>query len=363
MRYSPGMTRPQTLLELAGVFLKLGLLGFGGPPAHLAMMERECVERRGWLTKQEMLDAIGAANLVPGPNSTEVAIHLGLRRGGILGLLVAGICFIFPAALFSGILAALYVRYGQMPVVEPFLAGTRPAIVAVTLATGAALARSAVKGKGLAALGLAVLGLSMVGVPELVCLLSAGLVAAYAARPKPTTVGASIALGAVALFFLQTGLSIYGGGYVLAAYLEGGLVRDLGWLTRAQVLDAVAIGQVTPGPVFSTATFAGYLLGGPAGAVVATVGIFAPAFLFVAVLGRIVRWARSNARSGAFLDGVNVAAVALILAVGLRLTPGVVGDWRAGLLFLTAALVTFVLKLNAGVTVLGAGLLGFVLFR
>ena len=328
--------RLPALLELARLFLKLGATAFGGPAAHIAMMEDEVVRRRGWLSRDEFLDLLGATNLIPGPNSTEMAIHVGHRRAGWAGLLVAGVCFIVPATAIVWVLAWVYVRYGRLPQVAGLLYGVKPVIIAIVVQALWGLGRSALKTRALVLAGLASAALSFAGVNELALLFGAGLAMALArgvARARALGVAflpplSTLGLAAVAtaqpfqlstlfLVFLKVGAVLFGSGYVLLAFLRAELVVRLGWLSEGQLLDAVAVGQVTPGPVFTTATFVGYVLGGHAGAAAATAGIFLPAFLFVAVSGPLVPRLRRSAAAGAFLDGVNVASLALMAVVTL----------------------------------------------
>ena len=333
--------------EIARLFLKLGATAFGGPAAHVAMMEEEVVRRRGWLSRDEFLDYLGATNLIPGPNSTELAIHIGHARAGWSGLVVAGMAFILPATVIVTAVAWGYVRYGSLPQVEGLLYGVKPVVMAVVAQALWSLGRSALKSRVLAIVGIAALVAALAGVHELVVLAATGVVTAIiavgsqlrrtagvpllaatlsgsAALAAGGSAAISTAAGPVTLWplflvFAKTGAVLFGSGYVLLAFLRADLVERLGWLTERQLLDAVAIGQVTPGPVFTTATFVGYVLAGPTGAVVATVGIFLPAFFFVAVSGPLVPRLRQSPRAGAVLDGVNVASLALMAAVSWQL--------------------------------------------
>jgi chromate transporter len=345
-----------TLGELTRLFLRLGFTAFGGPAAHIAMMKDEVVSRRQWLTEAEFLDLLGATNLIPGPNSTEMAIHIGLRQGGWRGLLLAGCCFILPAVFIVSIFAWAYMRFGSLPTIAGLLYGVKPVIIAVIIQAIWGLLKPAMKTRFLMVLGLAVLVLSILGMDEVVLLFGAGALAGImrwamppADMPRPaayrvlglvlvaaamvllptalthfwnaSTSGADsghgipFGLTPLFLFFLKIGSVLYGSGYVLLAFLRDGLVTQWHWLTEAQLLDATAVGQVTPGPVFTTATFIGYVLGGPWAGLVATLGIFLPSFVFVAVSGPLVPRLRRSPLAGAFLDGVNVAALALMIAV------------------------------------------------
>lgn len=380
------------LLELAGLFLRLGTTAFGGPAAHIAMMEDEVVRRRQWLTREEFLDLLGATNLIPGPNSTELAIHIGHRRAGWAGLLIAGCCFIFPATLIVSVIAWAYVRFGSLPQAEGLLYGVKPVIIAVVIQALWGLSRTAVKNTGLAVLGLVAAGLNFFGANELVVLFGSGILVAASravtrrcraiSSPRPPLltlvpglplppaaglVGAATALvpfsfGSLFLFFAKVGSVLFGSGYVLLAFLRADLVERWHWLTEAQLLDAIAVGQFTPGPVFTTATFIGYVLGDVTGAAAATAGIFLPAFFFVAISGPLVPRLRQSAIAGAFLDGVNVASLALMAVVSWRLCESALVDWFTGSLALTAALMLFRWRVNsAWLVLIGAGL-GYLAF-
>jgi chromate transporter len=334
MRAVTDPPRATRLRELVAVFGTLGVIGFGGPAAHIALMRREVVERRRWLTDQGMVDLVGITNLIPGPNSTELAMHVGRQRAGGIGLVVAGLAFIIPAALIVLALAWAYVEYGATPTGEALLYGIKPVIIAIVLAALVAFARTALAGPLRAIVAVAVGLLWLAGVSELV-LLAGGALAVAAIRlgtMQPwAAIGVSVPMAAagaaaasvnlvtLAAVFLKAGALLYGSGYVLLAFLRGDLVEGLGWLTDAQLLDAVAIGQVTPGPLFTTATFIGYVLAGIPGAVVATVAIFLPAFIFVALVGPLADRVRDRPLTAALLDGVNAAALGLMAAVTVQL--------------------------------------------
>jgi chromate transporter len=324
------------LTEVAALFLKLGVIGFGGPAAHIALMRDEVVRRRGWLRDDEFLEMVGATNLIPGPNSTELAIHLGHRRAGVRGLLVAGLCFIAPAALIVGVLAWLYREHGTDPTVVDLRYGVLPVVIAIVANALVGLARTALTAVLPVLLAVGAAAGFLLGVNELSILIACGVLAALWAgrnrfRPNevkswlgpmlmaPVASGAPVSLGRLLVVFLEIGSVLYGSGYVLLAFLQRLLVDDLGWLTGQQVLDAITVGQVTPGPVFTTATFVGWQVDGLPGAVVATFGIFAPSFLFVGLLGRIVPWMRQRPMTKAFLDGVTVASLGLMAGVLVRL--------------------------------------------
>ncbi len=376
-------SRHGPLRELAALFLKLGTIAFGGPAAHIAMMEEEVVRRRRWLSREDFLDLVGAVNLIPGPNSTELAIHIGHRRAGWKGLLVAGICFIVPAFVLVFAIAWGYVRFGRLPQAQSFLYGVKPVIIAVVVQALWGLGRSAVKNARLGVLGFIALAAVMLGAHELLVLFAIGAAAMAfeviaAKRPSRLSAllippglfslagasvagGAGVQAGTLFLVFLKVGSVLFGSGYVLLAFLRADLVERLGWMTEAQLLDAVAVGQVTPGPVFTTATFIGYLLAGPSGAVLATVGIFAPAFAFVALSGPLVPWLRKTREAGAFLDGINVASLALMAAVTWQLGRAALSDgWAIGLAALSAV-VLLRYRVNSAWLVLGGAATGLLL--
>ncbi|MGW7482689.1 chromate efflux transporter [Nonomuraea muscovyensis] len=326
---SPGSVR-----EVALLFLKLGTIAFGGPAAHTAMMRDELVRRRGWVTDQRFVDLMGATNLVPGPNSTELAIHLGYDRARWRGLLAAGICFILPAALIVTALAWAYVTYGETPAVEGILYGVVPAVIAIIVHALFGLLRTVVKNVWLGLLAAAALAAYLLGVNELLVLAAGGLLAGGVLLARHAGRGAHglvavplLGLGdptggqltQLFLTMLKIGAVLYGSGYVLLAFLRGDFVDRLGWLTEQQLIDAVSIGQVTPGPVFTTATFIGYVIAGPAGAFLATVAIFLPSFVFVGLLTKITDRLRSSDWTSALLDGVNAAAFALMAGVSYQL--------------------------------------------
>ncbi len=388
-KFTPPGARPRTsLAELAALFLKLGTIAFGGPAAHIAMMEDEVVRRRQWLTREQFLDYLGATNLIPGPNSTELAIHIGHARAGWPGLLVAGGAFILPATLMVGALAWAYVRFGALPEVAGALYGVKPVVIAVVIQALWGLWRSAVKSYGLAALGLAAVAATALGVHELAVLaIAAGAAATFFRLPRSTetrrstaliaaagslpaltaklaaaasgTAGvASASLGSLFATFVKIGAVLFGSGYVLLAFLRADFVERFGWLTERQLLDAVAVGQVTPGPVFTTATFVGYLVAGGAGAVVATVGIFLPAFVFVALSGPLVPRIRRSPMAGAALDGVNVASLALMAVVTWQLGRAAMVDGVTVLLALVSALLLVRFRINSAWLVAGGALIG-----
>ena len=393
---APAEQRPPTrraLGEIARLFLTLGLISFGGPAAHIAMMEDEVVRRRRWLTREAFLDYLGATNLIPGPNSTELAIHIGRVRGGWPGLVVAGACFILPATLIVAALAAAYVRYGALPAASGVLRGVKPVVIAVVVQALWGLARSAVRSRRLAALGAGAVLAAALGVHELVVLAAAAVVgmlllllarptgagwhrsAAVSAMPMamPVAMQAAAASGGAAaagvslwpLFgvFAKTGALLFGSGYVLLAFLRADLVERLHWLTERQLLDAVAVGQVTPGPLFTTATFIGYVLAGGAGAATATVGIFLPAFIFVAISGPLVPRLRASPLAGAALDGINAASLALMAVVSWQLARAAIVDLPTAGLALASAVLLLRYRVNSAWLVAGGAALGLLLWR
>jgi chromate transporter len=402
------------LEELAGLFLKLGATAFGGPAAHIAMMEHEVVRRRGWMSREEFLDLLGATNLLPGPNSTKMSLFVGHARAGLAGLLVAGLSFVLPATAIVLAFAWAYVRFGALPAMPHFFEGIKPVVLALVATALVSLGRTAVKTRFHLALG-AVAVVAAFFVHEFLLLLLAGCVSVLAmqiedllrrvrgdgapAAPKPegeasaegadaraslardsdasphapskkssslvvplffssAAISSSFSLSGLFFFFLKTGAILFGSGYVLLAFLRADLVERWHWLTSAQLLDAVAVGQFTPGPLSSTATFIGYVLAGPAGAAVATIGIFLPAFAFVAACGPFVPRLRASRPVGAFLDGVNVGALALMAAVTLQLARSALVGVPTAALFLASAAVLAVFRINAAWLVLAGGLLG-----
>src|SRR3984957_4757020 len=364
-----------SLRELAGLFTKLGLTAFGGPAAHIAMMQKEVVEKRGWMDHQHFLDLIGATNLIPGPNSTEMAIHIGHERGGWKGLLVAGCCFILPAVLITGGIAWLYQRYGQLPQVRPFIYGIKPAIIAIILAAVFPLAKKALKSVELWVIGVLALAASLLGLNEIFVMFGAGflvLLRWVLRRPggplKMVLPFVFLELpffsaGNVRIFlvFLKIGAILYGSGYVLFAFLDSELVAK-GLLSRAQLVDAIAVGQFTPGPVFSSVTFIGWRRNGFFGAVMATVAVFLPSFVFVALLNPLVPRMRRSKGFSAFLDGVNAASVAIIVAVCIVFARETVTDWRTVLIAVLSLVLVFGFrKVNTAFVVVGGALAGWLL--
>lgn len=362
------------LKELARLFTKLGFIAFGGPAAHTAMMREEVVVRRGWMSDQEFLDLVGITNLIPGPNSTELAIHIGRLRAGWRGLLVAGACFILPATLIVLVFAWGYVRYGSTPTGESLLYGVAPVIIAVVAQALRGLLRTAVKGPLTAIVGgLALASYLFLGINEILLLVAGGLAMlltqrAGRRRGGPAVVlppamlwlvapGVSLGLGKLFLSFLKIGSVLFGSGYVLLAFLRSEFVGT-GMLSEQKLIDAVAVGQFTPGPVFTTATFVGYLLEGVPGALVATGGIFLPAFVFVALTGPLIPRLRSSPVARDVLDGVNAVSLALMAGVTWQLGRTAIVDPLTVLLAVAALVLLVRFKVNAAWLVIGGGVLG-----
>ena len=363
MGEAPQESPRRKLWELALVYLRLGFTAFGGPAAHIAMMEQEFVQKRRWLSREKFLDLLGAANLIPGPTSTEMGIYIGHARAGWPGLILAGVCFIGPAAALTLLLAMAYTRYGALPSGSAVLYGIKPVIIAIVALALWSLARAAVRTWLLGLIALGALIAAALGANLLLVLFGSGLLSAAARRPPRVTsrsttavvalavpgavTAAPFSLSALFLAFVKIGLVLFGSGYLLLAFLRADFVEARHWLTEAQLLDAVAAGQVTPGPVFSTATFIGYLLGGVPGAAVATLAVFLPSFAFVAVSGPFIPRLRRSATVGAFLDGLNVGAVALMAVVSWQLGRTAIVDVPTALLGLISAVALIRFQLNS----------------
>lgn len=374
------MEERNNLRELAKLFLKLGIIGFGGPAAHIAMMQEEVVHKKKWLSEQHFQDLIGATNLIPGPNSTEMAIHIGHERAGWKGLIVAGFCFILPAVLITGFFAWLYKEYGQLPELKPFLYGIEPAIIAIILAAIFPLARKSLKTIELGVIGCVVLLLSVLHYNEIVILFGAGFLALFlhslkkSKSDKTTRNWIPLALFPVSkttlvastnwnlfLIFLKIGAILYGSGYVLFAFLDAELVAK-GLLSRSQLIDAIAVGQFTPGPVFSSVTFIGYQINGITGALISTFAIFLPSFVFVALLNPLVKKLRNSKPFSVFLDAVNVASVAIIVSICFQMGRDTITDWRTILIaVLSIGIAFYYKKINSAIIVLGGAITGYLL--
>ncbi|MDZ8087331.1 MAG: chromate efflux transporter [Nostoc sp. DedQUE12b] len=392
---------PSRLGELANLFFKLGVIGFGGPVAHIAMIEDEVVKRRQWLTREHFLDLLGATNLIPGPNSTEMAIHIGYIYAGWLGLIVSGVCFVLPAVLITGGFAWVYVVYGTLPQIAPLLYGIKPAVLAIIINALWGLAKKAVKTHQLLVIAFAVALLTLLfKLNEVIALLIGGLLgmvwlnsgekndkpgdkanfliaslstgatlkasAVLATSLATASTVANVSLWQLGWFFLKVGSVLFGGGYLLVAFLQGGLVQEYGWLTQQQLLDAIAIGQFTPGPVLSTATFIGYVIAGIPGAIVATIGIFLPSFVFVAALNPLIPRLRASSWTRAFLDAVNVSAVALMVVTTLQLGAATLTlpqapfvDFLGLAIAIVSAILAIRFRINAAWLVFGSAFIGW----
>ena len=378
-----------TLSQLSRLFLKLGFVAFGGPAAHIAMMEEEVVTIRGWFSRKHFMDLLGATNLIPGPNSTEMALHVGYTVRGFSGLLVAGICFILPAALMTGTLAWFYLQYGRLPQLNPFLTGIKACVVAIILAAVVRLGRSAVTSVPLALIAITVLAAGLAGVSEVILILAGGIVgmlwlswmkhrvrtllcsllplglllprglALFSSGAAPIAAPAAPGLTEIGLFFLKIGSILFGSGYVLFAFLEGGMVRDNGWLTSQQLLDTIAAGQLTPGPVLTTATFTGFLLKGWSGALTATAAIFLPSFVFVLLLNPLIPRLRESPWTASFLDAVNASALGLMAAVVIQLGRATLVDWQGWLIALAAAVLATRFKVSTPLLIAGSAVVGW----
>lgn len=374
-------SRSSRLLGVVQLFLKLGFTAFGGPAAHIALMHDEVVKRRKWLSDQEFIDLVGATNLIPGPNSTEMTIYIGLRRAGWLGLLAGGLCFVTPAVLIVLALAWAYVRFGTTPEAGWLMYGIKPVVIAIIAQALWSLGRSALKTPPLALVGAAVIMLYILGVNEIALLFGSGLLVMLATNIRrlrdlhprlvlaPLVPGAglitSAALASAAfslpllfLTFLKIGAVLYGSGYVLLAFLRSDLVVRYAWLTDQQLLDAIAIGQVTPGPLFTAATFIGYILAGVPGALLATLGIFLPSFIFVALSSPLIPRLRGSSWASGFLDGVNASALGLMAAVTLQLARLSLVDITTILVALTALGLMLRFRINSTWLILGGALIG-----
>ncbi len=379
----PPEQKQHRLRELASVFFRLGTVAFGGPAAHIAMMDDEVVKRRQWMSRDQLLDLIGVTNLLPGPNSTELAIHIGYERASWSGLFVAGGSFILPAFALVWLLAALYVRYQSVPQMGWLLYGIKPVIIAVVLQALWKLGKKAAKDRPTTVVGFCAIALYFTGINEILLLLLAGLAvmlvknwqnrnnivggfllplsASLAQAGGTAATAASVGWAGVFLFFLKIGCVLYGSGYVLLAFLQRDLVEQQQWLTSQQLLDAIAIGQITPGPVFTTATFVGYLLAGNAGAIAGTIGIFLPAFLLVGLVNPWVPKIRQSPWASGFLDGVNAGALGLMAGVTYTLATAALVDWLTVILAVLSAVLVFRLKINSAWLVIAGGVIGLCL--
>jgi chromate transporter len=375
------------LKEVALLFLKLGLITFGGPAAHIALFEDEVVTKRKWMTHQHFLDLVGATNLIPGPNSTEMAMHTGYNRAGVAGLITAGICFTLPAVLITGVFAYVYAVYGNLPDVKPFLYGIKPAVIIIILNAVYRLGLKAIKGWKLITIGISVIAVNIAGLNEIFSILFGGIFGAlfvylveknntlnsfsvftilslgFLPAVMQTVEKTEVSLTTIFLTCLKIGAVWFGGGYILVAYFDGEFVQGLNWLTRQELLDAIAVGQFTPGPFLSSATFIGYQIAGIPGAVYATVGIIIPSFIFVAVLNPLIPKLRKSNFFSKFLDAVNVSALAVMLVVAVQLGYEVLIDWSAWVIAILSVVAFFTIKkINAAWIILGGAVLGYTFY-
>lgn len=368
------------LREIALVFTKLGAIAFGGPAAHIAQIELEVVQNRQWMSREKLLDLLGISNLIPGPNSTELAIHIGLEQAGWQGMLVAGACFILPAMLLVWGLAIAYVEYQTIPAVGWFLYGVKPVIMAIIAQALWKLGRSALKNVATWSAGILVLALYFLNINEIILMLGAGLAVSlignltFLKKTKSLSIFFPFPLAAIAvethpktwtavfLSFLKIGSVLYGGGYVLLAFVQQEFVDRTHWLTSQQLLDAVAIGQFTPGPLFTTATFIGYLVAGNLGAIAGTIGIFLPAFILVPLINPFVAKLRKSPWTSGFLDGVNAASIGLMAAVALELGRGTLIDvWTILVAIASLGILLKFPKFNSAWLVMAGGAIGWLL--
>ena len=362
-------------MEIFKFFFRFGWVAFGGPAAHIALMEEELVEKRKWLSSQEYLDYMGMTNLIPGPNSTEMTMHMGYHRGGVKGLFIAGMSFIFPAVLITLIIAIFYSQIKDIESLQPIIAGIKAAVLSFITAAIVKLGKKAYKSTLLGVIGVLAVVIAFLGVNEIFVILGAGVLGALIAIAKrPASLNSTLILPLIAfavsashtskifLIFLKVGAVLFGSGYVLFAYLDGELINNLGWLTHSDLVEAIAVGQMTPGPVLSTATFIGYQIGGISGAIAATLGIFLPSFLFVWLLNPIVHRMRKNPILTSFLNAVNIAAVAVMLYVTYKMTTEIVTDWRTALITILSFVVYFNWKkMSPFYIIIGGGLVSWVL--
>ncbi|MCW8812665.1 MAG: chromate efflux transporter [Chlorobium sp.] len=375
------------LKEVAFLFLKLGLISFGGPAASIALFEDEVVSKRKWMTHQHFLDLVGTTNLIPGPNAIEMAIHTGYYRAGFAGLVTAGICFTLPAVLITGVLAYVYALYGNLPDVKPFLYGLKPAVIIVILNAVYRLGLKTINGWKIISIGIAVAAVNIMGLNEIFSILAGGIFGAifiFLSERMNTLNSISIlsiltlgllppliqtveksetSLTTLFLTCLKIGAVWFGSGYVLVAYFDGEFVHGLNWLTRQELLDAIAVGQLTPGPLLSSATFIGYQIAGIKGSVVATVGLIIPSFIFVALLNPMIPKLRNSNFFSKFLDSVNVSALAVMLVVAVKLGGEVLIEWQGWVIALLSIIALFTIKkLNAAYIILGGAVIGYLLY-
>jgi chromate transporter len=377
----------KSLKQLAWVFLKIGIIGFGGPAAHLALIEQEIVTNRKWLSREKLLQLVGITNLIPGPNSTEIAMQIGFIQAGWPGLFLAGSCFIIPAVLTTAVLAWFYVTYGALPEVSPFLMGIKPAVLGIIVSASIRFGKTAFRNWKLILIGIIVFVAALVGWNEVLVLLGSGILGGlwiWSHSRKRTSEGkppflsfiftssmfitsgvgssaSSISVIPMVLLFLKVGSVLYGTGYVLIAFLQGELVDTRGWLTQQQLLDAIAVGQFTPGPILSTATFIGYQLLGPAGAIFATVAIFLPSFVFVAILSPFLKKIEQWHFASHFLQAVTAGSVSLIAAVSVQIGLGNITNLQAAVIALLSLIGNYHWNINPGWIIAFSSLAGWLI--
>ena len=354
-------------------FFRLGFVAFGGPAAHVAMMQDDLVERKKWLSITEFLDYLGATNLIPGPNSTEMTMHCGYHRAGVAGLFVAGLSFIFPAVLITLLIAVFFENISELEWTAPIIEGIKAAVLSFIAGAIFKLGRKAIKTYFLLGVGLAVIILSFLGLNEIIAILAAGVLVAVFSLLKPSRqlnsvaiipllIASTVSYTHLKLFFvfLKVGAVLFGSGYVLFAYLDGELIDNLGWITHSDLVEAIAIGQMTPGPVLSTATFIGYKIGGISGAILATMGIFIPSFFYVWLLNPLVKKMRNHPQLISFLEAVNVAAVSVMVVVSIKMAESILISWQTIFIgILSFVVYFFIKKINPIWIIIGGGILGY----
>ena len=378
------MKQRKPLKEIFQYFFRLGVVAFGGPAAHVAMMEEDLVQRKKWMSTETFLDYMGATNLIPGPNSTEMTMHCGYHRGGVAGLFIAGMSFIFPAVYITLIIAIFFEQFSEIGWVVPIIDGIKAAVLSFIVAAIIKLGNKAVKTSFLAGIGLVVIAASFLGINEILCILIAGVIVllyksvvnrkqlnSFTLLPLLFLVPSTYSHLKLFLIFLKVGAVLFGSGYVLFAYLDGELIDGLGWLSHSDLVEAIAIGQVTPGPVLSTSTFIGYKLGGVTGAVLATIGIFLPSFLYVWILNPLIHKMKKNKSLSYFLEAVNVAAVAVMVVVTIKMGQSIIINWKTALISILSFMVYFaptigplkgkVKKINTLWIIVGGAVLGYLL--
>ena len=370
------------MFEIISVFFKLGCIAFGGPAAHIAMMEKEIIEKRKWMTHEDFLDLIGITNIIPGPNSTQMTMQCGYVRGGYIGMVLAGVSFILPAVLITLLFAIAFVKYGSLPKIEPIFLGIKPAVIGIILMATIKLSKKGFKNNTLIVTGLIVALLSIFGINEFILIIGMailGLIIHIISKKrnkiksifpslfllaKPVTLGTSISItSSIFWAFLKIAVILYGSGYVLIAYVDSELVERLGWLTKEELLDAIAVGQFTPGPVLTTATFIGYQLKGIIGAIYASLGMFLPSFIFVGILVRIIPFIKKSKLLSFILGFINAGAVGIMIAVTLKLSYTFLFEWKYCTIMVLSIIVSYFFKKISSIwIVLGGAALGYLLY-